>query len=166
MLEPKELLLFRHAKSSWKDTSCSDHDRDLNPRGRKAAPQMTQWMHERDMLPDVILRSTAKRAQKTAQAVFKHPNAALKLELRPELYMASPRTILQQVRSVSDGFNRVMVVAHNPGLEDLVALLGKQWHRFPTAALGHFSLDINRWQDLHEQSSATLRGVYLPKEVL
>ena len=67
----KKLLLLRHAKSSWSDDGLPDHDRPLNKRGKKTAPQMGRLLVERDLVPDLIVSSSAKRARKTAEAVAK-----------------------------------------------------------------------------------------------
>ncbi len=65
----KTLLILRHAKSSWKNSDYSDHARPLNTRGKSAAPRMGQLIYEEDVVPDVILSSTARRARDTADLV-------------------------------------------------------------------------------------------------
>jgi phosphohistidine phosphatase len=162
----KTLLVLRHAKSSWSDSGLDDHDRPLNKRGHRDAPRMGELLREQQLIPDLIISSDAVRAQMTAEAVAEGAGYAGKIVLDHLLYMASPDDIVAVLRTVPDPHAAtVMIVAHNPGLEDLVAQLTGESHDFPTAALAQIVLPIDRWRDLDASIAATLVGLWRPKEL-
>ncbi len=160
----KQLLLLRHAKSSWKDPGMTDHDRPLNPRGKRDAPRVGQLLRERDLVPDLIISSTAKRARKTASKVAKGCGYEGVIELRGELYLASPHVYYEVTRQVPDDWNRVMIIGHNPGIADWLDMMTGELLRFPTAALAEISLQLERWRDLGQGVAAELTWVWYPKE--
>jgi phosphohistidine phosphatase len=161
----KTLLLFRHAKSSWKDDSLADHERPLNKRGKKAAPTMGRLIKREGLVPDLILSSTALRARKTAEAVAKACKYEGPLELRDSLYLATAGELLLEAHSVEDErVARLMLVGHNPGMEDLVYMLSARRQPFPTAALAVFELQIDRWRDLELGVKARLDRVLRPRK--
>ncbi len=161
----KTLLILRHAKSSWRDEGMDDHDRPLNKRGKRDAPRMGQLLQSADLPPELIISSTAKRARKTASKVAKKCRYEGVIELTGELYLAPPENYLQVLRNVPDQYQRVMVVGHNPGLEELLGLLTGQHTPLPTAALANIELPINCWRDLDESSPGTLLALWRPKEL-
>ena len=162
----KTLLLLRHAKSSWDDGSVPDHDRPLNNRGKKAAPRMGRLLHERGLRPDLILSSTAVRARKTAEAVAKACGYAKPPDLVERLYLATAGTLLEVAQTAPDeSVGRLMLVGHNPGMEDLVAILAGRLERFPTAALAVFDIAIESWRTLELGVGVTLVGIFRPKEI-
>src|SRR4030042_5537971 len=116
----KTLLLLRHAKSSWKQPEVHDHDRPLNKRGKKEAPQVGKYLKEKDLVPDLIISSTARRARDTAQAVLEESGFAGQLDLYQDLYLSDAACYLDILRSLPDSINRGLVVGHNPDLEELL----------------------------------------------
>lgn len=161
----KTLLVLRHAKSSWKHSETSDHDRPLNKRGKRDAPRMGRLVAAQGLRPDVIVSSTAKRARRTADEVAQHSGYEGAVQLERHLYLASPDEIVDVVRSVAGTARRVMIVGHNPGLEDLVARLGGCHETLPTAALAAIRLSIRAWKDLAVSSGGTLAGVWRPRDL-
>ena len=161
----KTLLVLRHGKSSWKHPETSDHDRPLNKRGRRDAPRMGRLVAARGLRPDVVVSSTARRARWTADEVAQHAGCDEAVQLDRRLYLASPDEIVDVVRSVAGSARRVMVVGHNPGLEDLVAQLAGRPETFPTAALAEIRLPIRSWKDLTASSPGTLAGLWRPREL-
>jgi phosphohistidine phosphatase len=109
----KILLILRHAKSSWKEPNLQDHDRPLNKRGKRDAPRMGELLKELDLLPDLIISSTAKRAKDTAKAVVKSSEYKGRIELYPSLYGADFDAYLIVLRLVPDDFNKVLMIGHN-----------------------------------------------------
>lgn len=160
----RELLILRHAKSSWKDTGLSDHDRPLNGRGRRAAPRMGELLLAEQILPEHVLCSTAKRARATAKRAMRAAGYEGEIEHLPELYLASPAEILDVLATIPDRYARILVVGHNPGMESLVARLTGQHHAFPTAALAHVSLDVDHWREAPEAHGGLL-GFWVPREL-
>ena len=161
----KTLLILRHAKSSWKDFSIDDHDRPLNKRGKRNAPEMGKLIRRLDLSPDLILSSTAKRARKTAEAVADEVKYPKKLTLTRKLYHAFPDAYVEILQSLENHHRTVLIVAHNPGIEEMVAQLSGLYERMPTGALAHFSLPIDDWQDMTEKTKGELQGIYRPKEL-
>ncbi len=135
------LTLVRHAKSSWKNTGQSDHDRILNDRGERDSPEMATRLKNRGCIPDLILCSSAVRTQQTAQylmdAFALHDGL---LRVHRSLYLCSPQTILQEVAAVEAGVRHIMIVGHNPGLEQLSSLLSSKCNpQMPTLGVRHFA---------------------------
>ena len=161
----KTLLVLRHAKSSWKHRDTSDHDRPLNKRGKRDAPRMGRVVAAQGLRPDVIVSSTAKRARWTADEVARHSGYEGAVQLERRLYLASPDEIVDVVRAVAGAARRVLVVGHNPGLEDLVARLAGRPETLPTAALAEIHLSIRAWKDLDTTSAGILAGVWRPREL-
>jgi len=157
----RQLLLLRHAKSSWDDPAQSDHARPLNARGRRAAACMRASMHELGLVPDVVLVSSARRTLQTLEALGPWDETPI-IEPMNGLYLASAAQILTVLRSVSDTVRSLMVVGHNPGLHDLAITLvgahvmasnGQTARRlaegFPAGALAEFTI-AQTWRALGE----------------
>ena len=161
----KTLLIFRHAKSSWKDLGLRDFDRPLNKRGKMDAPRMGKLLAEQDLVPDLIITSAATRARLTAEAVAETSGYDAEIFETSELYMAMPEDYIAVLNHVQDSNTLVMVVGHNPGIEDLIEDLTGEWYRMPTAALAHIQLDIDSWQSLDAESEGELVNNWYPKEL-
>lgn len=151
------LTLVRHAKSSWQNPGASDHERPLNARGNSDAALVANHLAQTDCVPELLLVSSATRAQQTAAYLV----GSLSIEVNhavvvPDLYLSTPESILAIVCDLASSAKHVMVVAHNPGLEELSASLA---HRLvvpmPTMAVHHFvcsSLDeLSASDDTHPQ---------------
>lgn len=152
------LLILRHAKSSWKVSGLADHERPLNKRGLQDAPRMGWLLREEDLLPDLILSSTAVRARKTAEIVAEKSGYEGELEYRSDFYGAGPEAYLGALSSLTDEYSRVMVVGHNPGLEELLELLTGEFEKMPTAALAQVVLPIQTWRELSDIEESSLEG--------
>ncbi len=161
----KTLLVLRHAKSSWKDTSLEDVDRPLNKRGRQDAPRMGKLIRKENLLPDLIVSSTARRARETVEYIIREADYHGDVLWREALYAASPEAYIQALRDLPDTYEKVMVVGHNPGLEELIAMLTDSWEHMPTAALAQLTLDIPSWSELGYDPVGKLINVWRPKEL-
>jgi phosphohistidine phosphatase len=160
----KTLLILRHAKSSWDDSALDDHERPLNARGKQDAPRMARLARDEGLAPELILSSDAIRAHLTAAAMADATGGQLLLD--PRLYHATAADILAMVPTiVRDNAETVMIVGHNPGLEELIAQLTGEWEPLPTAALARIELPITRWSELNPATRGTLIGVWRPKEL-
>jgi phosphohistidine phosphatase len=118
----RQLLLLRHAKSSWDDATQSDHARALNPRGRAAAKAMRGVIRNLGLTPDVILVSSARRTLQTLDALAPWDETPI-IEMMDGLYLATPAKILGILGGVSETVRSLMVVGHNPGLHELAMTL-------------------------------------------
>jgi len=157
-----KLLLLRHAKSSWDNIDHSDHQRPLSPRGLKAAPEMGKYIVKQDIVPELVLSSTATRARQTTQLVTGRFPAKVRSELPihfiDDLYSFSGfHTPLNIIRNQGNQQSPLMVVGHNPTMEILAAELTGAGNsaaralmhaKYPTAALAVIDFDIPRWADL------------------
>ncbi len=161
----KTLLVLRHAKSSWKDDSLDDHDRPLNKRGKKTAPRMGELIAKTGVIPDLILSSTAKRAESTAKRAAKSMGYKGPIIYESELYMADPEAYLSAIRRYAQAQSRVMVIGHNPGLEYLVASITDTAPRLPTGALAELELAIDSWEELSRHITGQLSNLWLPREL-
>jgi phosphohistidine phosphatase len=163
----KTLLLLRHAKSSWKDPDLPDHDRPLNKRGQNDAPRMGKLLKDEDLIPDLIMSSTAVRAKKTAELVAKACKYKGKISLNQSLYGAEPADYLKILQELSDKHKTVLVVGHSPSVEETVDVLtGSPDVIMPTCTLAHISLPIQNWAELNKQKiKGKLLKVWRPKEL-
>ncbi|MGZ8176063.1 MULTISPECIES: SixA phosphatase family protein [Methylobacter] len=128
-----ELLLLRHAKSDWA-VDMDDFSRPLKKRGQRAAKQVGRWLHEQHLIPDTILSSPATRALATAQRVCRQldiDESAIVCD--PRIYEANALTLMTVLKTSCHG-RRVLLVGHNPGLEDLLLKLIP--HSVPLSANG------------------------------
>jgi phosphohistidine phosphatase len=148
----KTLYVVRHAKSSWDDPDRSDFDRPLNDRGKRDAPRMGKRLKEKDIHPDLMFTSPAKRALSTCKLISKaldYPKSKIKEEQK--LYHASDDDILSSVQALNDKHNIVMIFGHNPGLTEFVNSLmseEKNIDNIPTAGVVAFELNISSWRQL------------------
>ena len=162
----KKLLVLRHAKSSWKDTGISDHDRPLNKRGKEAAPLMGQVLYEEDLVPEAILSSTALRARQTADLVAEASGFEGEIVYLEDFYHAWPSDYLDALRVLSDDIDSAMIVGHNPGMEMLLEMLTGESERFPTAALALIYLPIVYWSQLNDETEGEFVDLWLPRMLM
>ncbi len=150
------LYLLRHAKSDWGDPGLDDHDRPLNPRGRKAAARMGAHIAGLPAQPDLVLCSTAVRTRETWALLAPALPTAPKVQYLETLYLASPRDIVGCINAVDGDPEALLVVGHNPGTETLAADLPAGGNRaamqqlalkYPTAALTTLATAVP-WSDL------------------
>lgn len=169
----KNLLLLRHAKSSWEDAGLADFDRPLAPRGLKAAPRMGRELARRGWLPGAVLVSPALRTRQTWELVaaeLPDPPAA---EFAKGIYDASADRLLAEVRKTPEAADNLLVIGHNPGLEDFAgqlaadssdaAALARLREKFPTAALARFVFG-GGWDQLRT-GTARLTHLLRPKDL-
>lgn len=152
----KTLILLRHAKSDWADPSLGDHDRPLAPRGRAAAPLMGAWLKAHGPMPDLVLCSTATRARQTLELVLQAWGIAPETNFDRGLYLAGGAGVLAWLRRAPDTAATVLLVGHNPDLEQLSrrlatdgdpAALARLAAKYPTAGLAVIELPGDRWAD-------------------
>jgi len=161
----KTLLLLRHAKSSWKDADLDDHDRPLSKRGKRDAPRMGQLLRDEDLLPDLLVASSAKRARKTAEHVIQHSGYRGETRITGELYNAGRDQLLAFVSTLPDAARRILLIGHNPGLEELLETLTGQCVALTTAALVQLESPAESWRQFSEAPPAQLVKLWQPREL-
>ncbi len=164
----RQLLLLRHAKSSWDDPQLPDHARPLNARGRQAAVAMGRAIRELALAPDVVLVSSARRTLQTLEAIGPWDETPL-IEPMDALYLATAPGLLTVLNGVAQTARSVLLIGHNPGLHELALLLageaalaaGSPGARrlaqgYPTAALAEFMVP-GPWEKLEGGAARLLR---------
>ena len=161
----KTLLLLRHAKSSWSEPGLQDHARPLNKRGKHDAPLVGKLIREQGLTPDLIISSTAQRAQDTARLAGEACGYEGEIDLRQELYLSDTTCYLDILQTLPDSLSCVLMVGHNPDLEELLGLLTDYADTFPTAALAQVEVPIASWQSLSEATDGYLKNLWKPREL-
>jgi phosphohistidine phosphatase len=157
----KRLLLLRHAKAVPAGSGIEDHDRELMDRGRRDAPAVGAYMAAHKFLPDLVLSSTARRTVETVTLLAERLEGVQHIDCVDALYLAGAREMLAVIRSVRSSVDCLLVVGHNPGIEQLATLLSREPvkrkerdrfglldEKFPTAAMAVLDFDILRWRDV------------------
>ncbi len=159
----KELLIVRHAKSDWNSDSLSDHDRPLNKRGLRDAPMMSSIVVEKFFRPDLIISSSANRALSTAtyfaQEVF---GDSSKIQIERRLYHASETEILNYLNLLDDKYQRVYLIAHNPGITYFANDIRSNEHidNVPTCGIVYAVSDLKYWADLTFEDIELKKFIY------
>src|SRR5271157_3045658 len=157
----KTVTLFRHAKSGEKDNPrIDDFDRPLSDRGLKAAPKMGMAMRDRHLRPNLILCSPSVRTRQTlTMASAEAWDIAPKIRFDKKLYEASAQTLLSVLKGVPKDVDHVMIIGHNPGLQDLAVTLavdGRERQqlkdKLPTAAVVSIEFEEELWTELQPAS--------------
>jgi phosphohistidine phosphatase len=162
----KTLLLMRHAKSGWKEKNTQDHERPLNKRGRRDAPRMGTQLKDRELIPQLILCSSALRARQTAELVAEAAGYTDEIIYLDELYMSEVDENLNALRELPDSIERVMLIGHNPGLETMLQILSNRIESLPTAVIAHIVLPITHWRLLDSDVEGELVEIWRPKELI
>lgn len=164
----KQLSLLRHAKSSWDDPVERDFDRPLNPRGQRAACRMGEWMKAEEVAFDHVSASPAVRVKQTIEGVEAGLGRGLDPAFDNRIYMASPEALLDIVRETRAEAGHLLLIGHNPGLEELLLLLSAEdgsrlkdeaSAKYPTAAFASLSFDVDDWSEIAEGGGQLLRFV-------
>lgn len=168
------LLMLRHAKSSWDDHDLEDFERPLTKRGTKAAGAMGRYIAENDLVPEQAMCSDAVRTRETFGLVASElGGAAIETSFRSELYLASPKELLDHARGAGDSTSRLLLIGHNPGLHAAsLALVGRgeaqrlraMRIKFPTAALAVITFRVSKWAEIGP-AGGTLSVFKTPREL-
>jgi phosphohistidine phosphatase len=169
-MSPREVWLLRHAKSSWDDPSLADVDRPLAPRGTRDAARMASHLASVDT-PRLVLCSAGLRARQTLAAVLPSLDSPLVIAIEPELYTFDADAVIERLRRLDDAERTVLVVGHNPALQEAAARLSADGElrrrleaKFPTAALATIEMPEGSWTSLVE-GTGTLTSFVVPKEL-
>ena len=161
----KTLYLVRHAKSSWNNANMSDHDRPLNDRGKRDAPEMGRRLFQRNPQPTIIICSSAVRAETTATILAEtidYPIADLNIDER--LYGAEANDVISIIGEIDNSIDCAMLVGHNPTFTHLInALSGSQMEEIPTCSMAVLKFPTNTWSEI-DQTQGELLDFDYPKK--
>ncbi|HET7817513.1 MAG TPA: histidine phosphatase family protein [Sphingomicrobium sp.] len=168
----KRLGLLRHAKSSWDEPGLADFDRPLNRRGEKAAARMGEELRRRRVAFDAVLASPARRVTETLTRFEQGYGPLPEPRFDRAIYAAESLSLLEAVRRTDDGAASLLLVGHNPGLEDFAALLaaeddplfGRIAGNLPTAAFVALDVPAGRWTEV-EPGTARIALYLKPREL-
>ena len=173
----RRLYILRHAKAAQGEPGQDDHARALTVRGIADAEALARYLRKNEARLDRVLISTAARTIQTADLVLRELEGPPRADYRDGLYLASAVKILAMLKMLPGKLSDVMVVGHNPGLEELAGLLarepvrrkererrGELDEKFPTAALAVLDFDIDRWRDLKPETGKLIDFVR-PKDL-
>jgi phosphohistidine phosphatase len=165
----RSVYLLRHAKSSWK-TGRPDHERPLAGRGRRAAKAIAAHLRDAGIEPELVLCSTARRTRETLELISPALGSAV-VAIEQELYGADNDELLERLRAVPDDVASVMLIGHNPGMQELAldlarpsAALRELEAKYPTAALATLAFPGASWQELGPGTSE-LSGFVKPRDL-
>ena len=168
-----KLLLLRHAKSSWADPGKTDFDRPLNSRGRAAAPAMGAFIAANGLVPQRIVCSTARRARETLALILPHIATDLEATFTRRLYEADGEGCLKAARDAGGTSNTLLLVGHNPAMEDAAMVLAPTGdpgslmllrEKFPTCGLAVIEFEGPRW-DAVGPGGGRLVAFHTPKSI-
>ena len=153
----KTLTLLRHAKSGWDDPVARDFDRPLNPKGKRAAVAMGRHLRGLGLAFDHVVASPAQRVIETIAEFEGGFGTRLAPAWDRRAYLASPQTLLDILRETPAEAERLLLVGHNPGLEELVLLLvpdaaddlrDRVEEKYPTASVAEIAFAADIWPDV------------------
>jgi len=145
----KTLLVMRHAKSDYPAHIDSDFARPLNGRGQSDLPRVASLLSQYGPLPERILSSSALRARQTAEGIAGYIGLAPEqLELDEALYLAPPDTVLDRIGQLPARAETILLIAHNPGLEELIYLLSGTRSELPTAGIAAIACHAASWSEI------------------
>lgn len=166
------LWLLRHAKSSWDDRSLEDEDRPLAPRGERAADRMRDYFVAEAIRPALVLCSPALRTRQTLDRVLPFERGSnLAVRIEPSLYTFDAATLLDQLSEIPEGVASVMLVGHNPAIQELAVMLAARGDRldrlirkYPTAGLAEIEFSEGPWHELDKAPGELTRFV-VPRDL-
>jgi phosphohistidine phosphatase len=164
----KVLLILRHAKSSWKDKKVDDHDRPLNNRGRREAIKMGEHLKKMNVSPDTIITSSALRAIETTKYLCRYSGYNNLVEVNFSLHRGGIDDYINALSTIPNEKQIILIVGHNPDLEELAGILINRKIRIPTCTLVQLKLSTENWKsiDLHCNFRSELVDMWRPKKKL
>jgi phosphohistidine phosphatase len=167
----RTVFLLRHAKSLWSDPTLADIDRPLAPRGERAAKKIARYMRRKRIRPVLVLCSPSVRTRRTLEVIEPSLGKRCSIELAPALYGASREELLRQLQALPDAVASVMLIGHNPGLQELALALAsggadlpRLEERLPTGALATLVADCESWSAL-TPGDAELADYVVPRDL-
>lgn len=126
---------------------------------------MANWLQENHLVPDKVVTSDSVRTLQTAELMIREWDRNVELEERHDLYHASANTLVSVTQGLNDQLETVLLLAHNPGMEELFAECTGNWEKFPTAAIACFRMNLESWMEYHPRCESELLEFCKPKEI-
>ena len=158
------LYLLRHAKSSWDNASQQDFERPLASRGRKACALIGEFIQEKGIDFDLVLVSTAVRTRETIELIKERAKFRGEVRYDERIYEATVSQLLEILSQIDNDRASVLLVGHNPGIEELLAVLTGEQQRVTTANFAKIKLKATKWS-ANLADKGTLEWVVRPKEI-
>ena len=151
----KQLVLIRHAKSSWEYPELPDRERPLNKRGIRDAPLMGQFLHDQGVHADLILSSPAVRAYTTARIIAMQLAFDVdQINVVSDIYGAYHEELLDLVRGVDDAYSSVFMFGHNPEFTSLANYFSDSYiDNVPTCGVVRIKVECEKWKDLNKMNA-------------
>ena len=166
-----QLLLLRHAKSSWGDPGLADEDRPLAPRGERAADRMRDYIASEGLEPELVLCSSALRARQTLARVLPALGTEFQVRIEPALYTFEADVLLDRLGRVSSDVTSALLVGHNPAIEGLAARVAERGdalpdllRKYPTAGLAEIAFGDGTWGSLAKGHGELVRFI-VPRDL-
>ncbi len=156
----RTLYIMRHCKSRWDQSNVQDIDRKLSARGKRDAQNIGRQLALDAPPPDLMMTSTARRARATAKRVARAWGYKATITKEPRLYDATCQSCVDLLRSLDDTVESVMIIGHNPHLEEMVFFLGDRAVQMATGTVARVDLPIDSWHELGLPADGTVSRVW------
>ncbi len=161
----KKLYIIRHAKSSWNNMEIDDFHRGLNKRGRLNAPMMAERLKKRNVIPDIILSSSASRAKKTAKIIADGIGYSKKIKFNDELYDVLPSVLHRKIKSIKNKHTKAFLIGHNPELNMIAEDFVDFNQNIVTCGILEIEFDCDSWREICKDNARFISYDY-PKKKL
>lgn len=163
----KKLILIRHAKSSWENPDWTDYERPINKRGLRDAPFMAELLNKKNIKPDLMLCSTAKRAKETAYFFINTLEVPLeKIQYELGIYEMGTKFIINLLSKLDDSIDQVILIGHNPDITSMATYFsGEFFDNIPTCGIVSIIFEFDEWEKI-TSNNGVLDFYEFPKNYL
>ncbi|MDA3852240.1 MAG: histidine phosphatase family protein [Spirochaetaceae bacterium] len=156
----KNLLIMRHGKAELGNGN-KDRERSLMPRGQKQSREAALALEEQQILPGLIISSTANRAKETAQMVSEYLVKAVPIQLEDQIYLCSLEELIEVSKICPEEIETLLLVGHNPTMEFLLDRVSGSPYSVKTSEIYSFKVNCSRWQDIHVDALEFIGPIYV-----
>ncbi len=149
----KKIYIIRHAKSSWKDLNLDDFDRPLNKRGRFDAPLMGEKLKSKNIMPDIVISSSALRTKLTAQTITQKVGYTKDILFSKDLYESSASVIYDKLSNLDDRYKTVFLFGHNTGINEFVEKYVEFYENVPTCGVVEIDFNCASWKEISKRNA-------------
>lgn len=160
----KTLFLLRHAKSHGKDETLPDFERSLTRRGKRVAETVGRYLKTHASVPQLILSSPAVRARETTELVINAAKWATEVRYDQRIYTADEMRLGEVVAQIENDRKVALIVAHNPGIEELLLLLTGNREQVPAGSVAKIRIKATKWSNAVDKR-ATMEWLVTPREL-